>query len=152
MPNRLSKEGKFTALQDNFILAYTSFGMDTYFNGHLSMIAAGSKAKSANALMVGACNLLSEPKIREKIEAIETTRKAQLMQKTGLTLEQAEFEYEQARQHAITLKQPASEVSAVTGKARLYGMDKDAGTGEKTVIIISPKVSKVIDNKELSNE
>ncbi len=48
---------------------------------------------------------------------------------TGYSLEQSQAEYEQARVLAIQLKQPAAAVSAITGKARLHGMDKDAGAG-----------------------
>ncbi len=50
---------------------------------------------------------------------------------TGYSLEQAQAEYEQARAQAIQLKQPAAAVSAITGKARLHGMDKDAGSKGK---------------------
>lgn len=43
----------------------------------------------------------------------------------GYTVEQCQKEYEQARQLGISLNQPSAVVSAVTGKARLYGFDKD---------------------------
>ena len=45
---------------------------------------------------------------------------------TSYSIEQALTEYEQVRILAVQLKQPAAAVSAITGKARLYGMDKDA--------------------------
>ncbi len=60
--------------------------------------------------------------------------------KTGYSIEQAQKEYEEDRQLARKLNQPAAAVSAVTGKARLYALDKDAGGGERTVIVIAPKV------------
>ena len=44
---------------------------------------------------------------------------------TGYSIEQSQQEYEQARLLAMSLKQPAAAVSAVTGKARLHGLDKD---------------------------
>ena len=78
-------------------------------------------------------------------------RREQLRAKTGYTIAQAQKEYEEARLLAMTCRQPAAAATAITGKARLYGMDKDANIGEKTVIIISPKVSKVIDSKEIGN-
>lgn len=46
--------------------------------------------------------------------------------KTGYSIEQAQAEYEQARVQAIQQNQPSAAVSAITGKARLHGMDKDA--------------------------
>ena len=45
---------------------------------------------------------------------------------TGYSIEQAQAEYEQARIQAIRQKQPSAAVSAITGKARLHGFDKDA--------------------------
>lgn len=65
--------------------------------------------------------------------------KAKLAEKIGYSVEQAQREYEEARLLAMKVNQPAAASTAVTGKARLYGMDKDAGGGEKTIIIISPK-------------
>ena len=50
---------------------------------------------------------------------------AELSAETGYTVHQCQQEYEQARQRAVELKQVAAEISAITGKARLYGMDKD---------------------------
>ena len=66
--------------------------------------------------------------------------------KTGYSIEQAQQEYEQARVLAMDIRQPAAASTAVTGKARLFGFDKDSNIGEKTIIIISPKVSKVIES------
>ena len=70
--------------------------------------------------------------------------------RTGYSIEQCQAEYEQARIQAIQTRQPAAAVAAITGKARLHGMDKDAGGGEKTIIVISPKIErKVINSEEL---
>lgn len=82
-------------------------------------------------------------------------KQAELIKKTGYSIEQAQLEYEQARVLAMTINQPAAASTAITGKARLYGMDKDAGGGEKTVIVISPKAPvspKPIISKEIENE
>lgn len=50
---------------------------------------------------------------------------AELGAEAGYTVTQCQEEYEQARQLGISLNQPSAVVSAVTGKARLYGFDKD---------------------------
>lgn len=73
-------------------------------------------------------------------------RKAELAAETGYTVAQAQKEYEEARLLAMWIGQPAAASTAVTGKARLFGMDKDAGGGEKTVIIISPKPVKAVES------
>ena len=90
--------------------------------------------------------------VRKAIAGLE----AKTAEKAGFTIERAQREYEEARTLAKTTNQPAAMVSATTGKARLYGMDKDAGGGEKTIIIISPKaapaLSKPVESKEIENE
>ncbi|KKN16745.1 hypothetical protein LCGC14_0972820 [marine sediment metagenome] len=50
---------------------------------------------------------------------------AKLAAQTAFTTDVAQSEYEQARQLALKCNQPSAAVSATTGKARLYGMDKD---------------------------
>ena len=72
--------------------------------------------------------------------------------RTGYTVQQAQDEYEQARQLAMKIDQPAAASTAVTGKARLFGFDKDSGGGEKTVIIISPKVKESVKSKIIESE
>lgn len=59
--------------------------------------------------------------LMKEIEA----KRAELALKTEYTVKAAEQEYEEARVLAIQLNQPGAAVAAVTGKARLYGMDKD---------------------------
>ena len=73
--------------------------------------------------------LLRNIKIKEAI----AQRKAELSAETGYTVAQCQQEYEQARTHAATLKQPSAEVSAITGKARLFGFDKDASADKGEV-------------------
>ncbi len=82
------------------------------------------------------------------IEAI-AKKKAAMAAEVGMTIERVKTMYKEDRDFATTVNQAGARVSATTGIARLYGMDKDAGGGERTVIIISPKVSKVIDSKEI---
>lgn len=130
-----NNSGKLTMLQNNFVMAYTAFGMSTYANGMLSIIAAGSKAKTNRALTVVASKMLTDIDVKAKIEAIEATRQAQLAVQTGYSIEKAQIEYEEDRQLARTLNQPAAAVSAVTGKARLYGFDKDAGVKDTVTVV-----------------
>ena len=60
-------------------------------------------------------------------------RTKELEQQTGYSIEQAQQEYEQARALAMEIRQPAAAATAVTGKARLFGFDKD---GSKPVVAI----------------
>ena len=64
-------------------------------------------------------------------------RKAELSAETGYTVAQAQKEYEEARLLAMRIEQPAAASTAVTGKARLFGMDKDAGDKDE-VPVLSP--------------
>lgn len=75
----------------------------------------------------------------------------ELAKKQGFKLEDAQRMYEEDRDFARKCRQSGAAVSATTGICRLYGIDKDANIGEKTIIIIAPKAPKVIDNKEIEN-
>ena len=55
------------------------------------------------------------------ITAVDNENKA----KTEFTVHQAEKEYELVRAQAMKQGQLSAAASAITGKARLYGMDKD---------------------------
>lgn len=56
--------------------------------------------------------------------------------KTGMTVERMQTMYEEDREFASKVNQAGARVSATTGIARLYGMDKDAG-GKDTVAVIN---------------
>ncbi len=86
--------------------------------------------------------LFDNDKVKQAISRIQAIQIA----KTGYSIEQAQAEYEEARALAIKINQPAAAATAITGKARLFGFDKDANIGEKTVIIISPKVVRPIES------
>lgn len=120
---------KLTGKQQRFIQEYM---IDS--NATQAALRAGYAANSVNK--TGPANLV---KIGIK-QAIDKLR-VKLAEKIGYTVEQAQREYEEARALAMKVNQPAAAATAITGKARLYGMDRDAGGGEKTVIIISPKVA-----------
>jgi len=91
-------------------------------NGHKraeALVAVGYQPAYANS---GHCaKIYARKDIREAIEAYQ----ADLRVDTSYTVHQAEAEYEEARKLALSLNQPSAAVSATTGKARLYGMDKD---------------------------
>ena len=128
---------ELTAKQERFIQEYM---ID--LNATQAALRAGYCANSARQI---GCENLTKPNIRQEI----FKKQVKLAEKTGYSVAQAQVEYEEARQLALTTKQAGAASAAVTGKARLHGFDKDAGGGEKTIIIISPKVSKVIDSKEI---
>ena len=52
---------------------------------------------------------------------------------TGYTIGQAQAEYEEARSLSMQLGQPAAAATAVTGKARLHGFDKDVQQVDDTL-------------------
>lgn len=107
----------------------------------LSVGYAKSYANSKTGLKI-----YDNAKVKLAIKRIQNVQVA----KTGYTVEQAQAEYEEARALAIKINQPAAAATAVTGKARLFGFDKDANIGEKTIIIISPKV-KAVDSKAIDS-
>lgn len=83
-----------------------------------------SKSYSVGGMLT---KLYENPRLIAEIERIEVEE----AEKSGYSIAKSHVEYEQARQHAISLNQPSAEVSAITGKARLYGMDKDNDMGTK---------------------
>lgn len=114
MANRLSKE-KACAIAAEY---YTNG-----FNKIKALLSVGYSETYANNIGL---------KLFDNDRVVEAMRRlsAVLVIKTGYTIEQAQAEYEQVRVQAIQLNQPAAAVSAITGKARLHGMDKDAGGSE----------------------
>ena len=113
-------------------------------NATQAAIRAGYAVISAK---VSGHNCITNYNVIRELTRLRTRLEAQI----GYSIEQAQKEYEEDRQLARKLNQPAAAVSAVTGKARLYALDKDAGGGERTVIIIAPKVvsAKPIISKEI---
>jgi len=132
MSNRLSKE-KAEAIAAE----YCTNG----FKKVMALLNLGYKpsyAKSKTGLRIYD-NVL----VREAIEKIQ----AKTRLKTSYTVDDCLREYEEARLLAMAEKQPAAAATAITGKARLYGYDKDTVMTEKTTIVISPR--KVIESKAL---
>lgn len=108
--------------QQEFILEYCS-------NGHNATKAYKTAYPDCNSghRQAGA-RLLTYVDIEAKINE----HMANMGKEQGYSVEQCQQEYEEARQRAITCKQVSAEIQAVTGKARLYGMDKDVHVAQDT--------------------
>ncbi len=117
---------------------------DALNNASLAYRMSYPKCKSG--VRQAARNLLMKTYV---IKAI-LNRKAEIRKKSGFKVEDAHQLYERAYEKGDIKDQTGAMVAAATGIARLYGMDKDSGGGrEQTIIIISPKEPKLIDNKEI---
>lgn len=132
MANRLSNE-KATAIAAE----YCTNGFKKVA-ALLSLGYAKSYANSKTGLRI-----YDNDKVKLAISRIQATQVA----KTGFTIDQAQQMYEEDRDFARKCNQSGAAVTATTGICRLYGMDKDANVGEKTIIIISPKAPKAIENR-----
>jgi hypothetical protein len=108
------------------------------FNASQAALRAGY---SKNGIAQTAHNLLINTYVKQEIVRLqqELARKTAYTQETGLA------KLLHAYDVAERLRQPSAMVSAVIGANRMHGFDKDANIGEKTIIIISPKV-KVIES------
>ena len=133
MSNRLSQE-KATAIATEY-----------YTNGFKKVVALLSVGYSHNYANNVGLKLFDNDRVKTALERIRIAQIA----KTGFTIADAQRMYEEDREFAKKCRQTGAMVSATTGICRLYGMDKDANIGEKTVIIISPKVTKVVESKDL---
>ena len=127
-------------------MAYTAFGAETEGKPLLSARAAGCKGKDAGT-SVTASKWLKMPKIKNVIDGINAHKLAVVAEKTGFSIEKAQKMYEEDRAFAHQCNQAGAGVTATTGICRLYGMDKDAGVREQTVIIISPKAPKAVESE-----
>ena len=67
------------------------------------------------------------------------------------SVEQSVRDYEKARQLAMRIKQPAA-VSAIRWRDGLFGLQTGDKSQEQTVIVIAPKVPKVVESEEIENE
>ncbi|KKM98537.1 hypothetical protein LCGC14_1156940 [marine sediment metagenome] len=119
---------------------------DAVNNGSLAYQKAYPNCKSGHRQ--NARRLLTYDYIKQAI----TKFKAKSAKDKGFTVEDMHRMYEEDRDFASKVRAAGARVSASTGIARLYGMDKDAGTKqEQTIIIIGPKQAKVIDSKEIED-
>jgi hypothetical protein len=79
--------------------------------------AAGYKAKGHSAEVNGA-RLLKNAEVKNRIAELQN----RAAEKTGYTIVKATVELEEARQLAVTEKNPAAMVSASMGKAKVNGL------------------------------
>jgi predicted ATP-grasp superfamily ATP-dependent carboligase len=87
-----------------------------------ALIEAGYKPSYART--VKGMSLYEKEAVKAAIAGYEADKRVD----ATMTVERVQGMYEEARQLAITNNQPSAAVSAVTGIARLYGMDKDTQT------------------------
>ena len=119
MSNRLSDE-KAQAIASE----YCTNG----FQKVMALLSVGYKKSYANN---PGLKLFDNVKVKQAIAKIQ----AVAVVKTGFSVAEAKLEYEEARDLAKECNQPSAMVSATTGKARLYGMDKDAGVKDTVTVI-----------------
>jgi hypothetical protein len=113
-----------TAKEESAISYYCDPTSESFNNWAKSYLKAGyssCKNYQANADKVRAKNV-----VKAGIEAY----KAKLAVRTARTVDSVDDMYKEAYDLAKSSKQPSAMVSAVTGIARLYGMDKDNDTSD----------------------
>ncbi len=112
MPNRLSEEKAQLLAAE-----YCTNG----FKKVMAMLSIGY-SKSYASTKAG-LQIYDNPLVKRAINRIQAVQAT----KTSYSVDQAQQEYEQARLLAMKVNQPAAAATAITGKARLFGMDKDGG-------------------------
>ena len=100
-------------------------------NGTQAAIRAGYSKKGAE---VRASELLRNSKVKDYISRLETEMRVD----TTMTVERVQQMYMDAYALAMEHNQPSAAVSAVTGTARLYGMDKDASLDKQEAEALTP--------------
>ena len=106
-----------TAKQEAFALAYVETGNATEAYRRAYDVAADARDQW---LYVEASQLLDHPKVALRIEELQE----QAARLSFYTIKAAFDEYEEARQLAMAERAPAAAVSAIAGKAKLFGLDR----------------------------
>lgn len=127
-----------TPKQENFCLAYLETGNAS--EAYRRAYDAG--AMSANAIAVEACLLLDNPKVALRLSELREP----IIQRHAITVDDLLRELEEARNLAMSIELPAPAVSAVMGKAKLLGMDKqivqhvgEVPVGSITIEVVSAR-------------
>ena len=108
-----------TAKERSAIVYYTSIDEPTYNNWEQSYLKANySKCKGweANAWRV---------QCKDHVKAAIRAKWDEMADNSEMTVARVQAMYMEDREMAHVCKQPSAAISAVTGIARLYGMDKD---------------------------
>jgi len=100
-------------------------------NGKQAAIRANYAKASAE---MQASRMLSKDKVKSYIARLETEYRVD----TTMTVERVQQMYMDAYALAMEHNQPSAAVSAVTGTARLYGMDKDASLDKQEAEALTP--------------
>ena len=100
-------------------------------NGLIKSVALITVGYSENYATHNGLKLFDNDRVKTAIAKIQ----AKAAEKAGYSIEQAQNEYEQARLLAMKMNQPAAAATAITGKARLHGYDKDAGTKDTVAVV-----------------
>ena len=117
---------------NNVIRAIAREYISNGLNKEEAMVKAGYSPSYARS---GHCARIYENKaVIEAIEAYE----ADLRVDASMTVGKVQDMYKEAYDMAVTTKQASSMVSAVTGIARLYGMDKDASLDKQEAEALTP--------------
>ena len=124
MANRLSKE-KANLIASNY--------MTNGLKKVQALLDAGYSTSYANCKR--GLSLYDNVMVKEAISKIQARNTAS----TEMTVEKVQDMYKDAYDMAVTTKQASSMVSAVTGIARLYGMDKDASLDKQEAEAITPE-------------
>ena len=108
---------RLTEKQDAFALAFLETGNAAEAYRRAYDVSENAKSEW---IYVEACQLLDNPKVALRLEQLqEQARKLAIF-----TVGNAIDEYEAARLMAMDEKNPSAAVSAVTGKVRLFGLDR----------------------------
>ncbi len=90
---------------------------------------------------------------REDVKTAIHALRAKLRAEKGFTVDDCHTLYMDAYKQAQALKQPSAAVSAATGIARLYGLDKDNSLSDRVQIVIMPPISpKRAESEVIENE
>ncbi len=114
-------------------------------NATQAAIRAGYCSNSAKVI---GCQNLTKLNIKQEIDK----RKAELSIKTGWDIERSQAKLLHAYDVAEEHHQPAAMVSAISTLNRSHGIEHLVGGSEKTVIIISPKAPKQVENRVIESE
>ncbi len=135
-------ENKLTDKQQRFVEEYT---ID--LNATQAAIRAGYAIKCAQ--QIGSENL-SKPLIKAAINKVQQDLK-QIM---AGSREKSARDYEEARQLALRINQPAAAVSAIRWRDGLFGLQSlDNNKTDATVIIINPPKSvRSVESEVIENE